>query len=100
MAAMKGTPVLAAAAGIVIESRYASGYGNTVLLSHGNGYKTRYAHLNSICVKTHQYVECGHTVGTVGATGFIRKRGKDGSHLHFEVHHHNRPINPLSVLPR
>lgn len=100
MAAMKNTHVMAAAGGKVVEARYASGYGNTILIAHPNGYKTRYAHLNAIKVKLHAIVAAGDLIGTVGETGFIRKRGKDGSHLHFEVYHGNRAINPLAVLPR
>lgn len=100
MAAMRGTMVKASAGGKITEARYASGYGNTVLICHGNGYKTRYAHLQKIVVKLYDYVNVGQFIGTVGDTGFIRKRGKDGSHLHFEVYHGTHLINPLTVLPR
>lgn len=99
MAAIKGTPVKAVAAGLVGESRYASGYGNTVVLHHNNRYKTRFAHLDKIFVKRGQQINRGQVIGTVGATGFIRKKGKDGSHLHFEVYSYNKHINPLTVLP-
>lgn len=100
MAAPRGTPVKAAAEGMVVESRYVSGYGNTVVLAHQNGYKTRYAHLNKIYVKRFERVAAGHVIGTVGATGHVVKRGGDGSHLHFEVICGARKINPLHVLPR
>lgn len=100
LAAIKGTLVMAAAPGKVVEARYSSGYGNTILICHGNGYKTRYAHLQAIRVKLYTMVSGGEIIGTVGDTGFIRKQGKDGSHLHFEVYCCNRPINPLTVLPR
>ena len=103
MAANKGTAVKAVAAGIVAESRYASGYGNMVLLHHGNvygnTYKTRYAHLDKIFVKRGEHVQKGQVIGAVGETGRIRKRGKDGSHLHFEVYMYNKRINPLAILP-
>lgn len=99
MAAIKGTKVMAVAAGTVLESRYVSGYGNTIVLRHNNRYKTRFAHLNQIFVKPGEEVEARRVIGTVGATGFIRKKGKDGSHLHFEVYSYNKHINPLTVLP-
>jgi len=99
MAANRGTPVKAVADGTVFESRYVSGYGNTVVLFHGNRYKTRFAHLDQIFVKCGEYVTRGAIIGTVGSTGFIRKKGKDGSHLHFEVCCHNNHIDPLTVLP-
>lgn len=99
MAATKGTLVKAAASGKVLDSRYASGYGNMIVLHHSNRYKTRFAHLDKIFVQRGQEVLRGEVIGTVGATGFIRKKGKDGSHLHFEVYSYNKHINPLSVLP-
>ncbi len=103
MAANKGTEVKAVAAGIVIESRYASGYGNMIVLHHGTiygvVYKTRFAHLDKIFVKRGERVEKGQVIGVVGDTGRIRKQGKDGSHLHFEVYNYNTRINPLAILP-
>lgn len=98
MAAVKGTPVHAAAQGVVLEARYASGYGNTVLIAHENSYKTRYAHLHTIAVKSGQRVEKGHKVGTVGATGFTIKSGRDASHLHFEVYERGKHVDPLYLL--
>jgi murein DD-endopeptidase MepM/ murein hydrolase activator NlpD len=90
LASIKGTPVKAAASGTVSESRSAkTGYGNSIVLHHGNRYKTRYAHLDRIFVKQGQSVIRGQVIGTVGATGTIRKKGKDGSHLHFEVYTYN-----------
>ncbi len=100
MAATKGTPVKASAPGRVEIANYVPGYGNMVVISHDyGGYKTRCAHLNSIKVKKRQKISRGSTIGTVGETGFIRKTGKDGSHLHFEVYKYNKRINPLKVLP-
>lgn len=98
LASVKGTPVLAASGGKVIEAGMAGGYGNTVVIVHNEKYKTRYAHLNSICVRCGQEVQAGQKIGTVGDTGHIRRRGKDGSHLHLEVYAYGRQINPLLVL--
>jgi hypothetical protein len=99
MAALKGTPVKAVKDGVVEQAGTISGYGNTVLLNHGNGLKTRYAHLHAIVVRKGQRVKEGTIIGKVGETGFIRKKTKDGSHLHFEVYEHGRHINPLAALP-
>jgi murein DD-endopeptidase MepM/ murein hydrolase activator NlpD len=98
MAALKGTPVKAAAAGIVLESYWNNGYGNCIIIAHNRKYKTRYAHLDKRKVKVGQKVKRGQTIGTVGDTGLVRKSGKDASHLHFEVYAFGRHINPLSVL--
>lgn len=98
MAALKGTRVKAAATGIVLESRRHGGYGNCIIIAHNKKYKTRYAHLNTRKVRVGQKVKKGEVIGTVGDTGLIRKSGKDGSHLHFEVYSYGRRVNPLSVL--
>lgn len=98
MAAMKGTPVKAAAAGKVIFAQPASGYGNCVIIQHNNRYKTRYAHLNRISVCQGQVVMEGDRVGSVGDTGLVRKSGRDASHLHFEIYQDGRRVNPLIFL--
>ena len=100
MAAVKGTVVKAARAGQVIEASFQAGYGNTVVVQHTTHVKTRYAHLHAIRVRTGQVIQSGVIVGTVGETGFIRKKGKDGSHLHFEVYEKGKRVNPLHCLPR
>lgn len=100
MAAVKGTPVKAVAAGAVVEASFQTGYGNTVVIKHGQAITTRYAHLHSIRVYVGQKVKQTSIIGTVGETGFIRKKGKDGSHLHFEVYEGGKRINPLHCLPR
>ncbi len=96
MAAIKGTPVMAAATGIVLESGYNGGYGNCILIAHNKKYKTRYAHLHKRRVKVGEKVKKGDIIGTVGDTGLVA--GRNGSHLHFEVHVFGRPINPILVL--
>jgi len=98
MAALKGTPVKAAATGIVLESYWHNGYGNCIIVAHNRKYKTRYAHLNTRKVRVGQKVKKGEVIGTVGDTGLVRKSGRDASHLHFEVYAFGRHINPLSVL--
>lgn len=96
MASVRGTPVKAPADGVVIEAHYHKGYGNTIVISHGNKYKTRYAHLDKILAHVGQKVEQGQLIGKVGATGAVRKkRGGDGSHLHFEVFVYGKQVNPL-----
>ena len=100
MAAVKGTAVKAVRAGTVVEASFQTGYGNTVVIKHNEIIKTRYAHLHTIRVYVGQKIKQGVIVGTVGETGFIRKKGKDGSHLHFEVYERGKRINPLQCLPR
>ena len=100
MAAVKGTMVKAARAGIITEACFQTGYGNTVVVKHTESLKTRYAHLHAIRVCAGQKIKQGAVVGTVGETGFIRKKGKDGSHLHFEVYEKDKRVNPMHCLPR
>ncbi|MFC1843160.1 M23 family metallopeptidase [Candidatus Dependentiae bacterium] len=99
MAALKGTPVCAAYTGIVLEARYASGYGNTIVVAHSRKYKTRYAHLSKILVKVGQKVRRGKIIGRVGDTGYVRSsKGRDASHLHFELIEFGKKINPLPFI--
>lgn len=98
MAALKRTPVKSVAAGIVVEAGERAGFGNTVLITHTNKYRTRYAHLHTIGVKVGQKVEQGELIGSVGDTGLVRSKGKDASHLHFEVHLFGKRVNPMYYL--
>ena len=99
MVAMRGTPVHAASSGIVTEARYAQGYGNTIVITHNRKYRTRYAHLDKILVKVGQKVKDNQLIGKVGRTGLVWKsRGRDPSHLHFEVHAFGKQINPIKFL--
>lgn len=98
LAAVRGTLVYAAGTGIVIEARYAQGYGNTVLISHNNKFKTRYAHLDKILVNVGQKVGHTNVIGKVGDTGLVRRKGHDASHLHFEVYVFGKRLNPLYFM--
>lgn len=113
-AAVKGTPVFAAADGVVEvaqKSHDKNGYGNMLLINHEGlqfkdefghtmQYKTRYAHLHAVLVAQGDAVVQGQKIGTVGATGHvIAKHAKaDPSHLHFEVYRGAKRINPLLAL--
>lgn len=91
-----GTPVIASKSGTVeVVQRSNSGYGNMVLINHGNGYKTRYAHMisGSITVRVGEYVEAGQTIGKVGSTG-----NSTGPHLHFEVIRNGETYDPKNYI--
>ncbi len=100
LAAPTGTRVSAAASGKVTEARYSPGYGNFIMITHANGYKTRYAHLSRIMVKVGQWVRSGQLIGKVGATGKVTKNrsSKSASHLHFEVYSDGKRVNPFRYL--
>jgi LysM repeat protein len=90
-----GTPILATDAGYVVMSgRDTWGYGNQVLIDHGNGYVSRYAHLNSIGVQAGMSVSKNQQIGTMGNTG-----RSTGPHLHFEIIQGQARRNPLGFLP-
>ncbi len=88
-----GTPVRAAASGRVVFAGYDDGWGLTVVLDHGNGLHTRYAHLSSAAVAVGRLVGVGALVGRVGATGFAT-----GPHLHFEVTVRGANVDPAPAL--
>ena len=89
-----GTPVVAADAGyVVLAGRDTWGYGNQVLIDHGNGYLTRYAHLDTILVKAGDKVSKNQKIGTMGNTG-----RSTGPHLHFEIIQNSVHRNPLGFL--
>jgi murein DD-endopeptidase MepM/ murein hydrolase activator NlpD len=90
-----GVPIVAADSGyIVLAGRDTWGYGNQVLIDHGNGFLTRYAHLHRIQVKAGDSVKKGQQIGTMGSTG-----RSTGPHLHFEVIYQRIRRNPLGFLP-
>lgn len=98
MAALRGTPVKAAAGGKVILAQMISGYGNCIMIEHNSRYKTRYAHLHRIMVRQGQIVQDGDLIGMVGDTGLVRSAGRDASHLHFEIYQDGYRVNPLIFL--
>lgn len=88
-----GTPILAAARGVVSHAGWQAGYGKTVEVTHQNGLMTRYAHLSRIAVRAGESVEQGVIIGGMGSTG-----RSTGTHLHFEVRLNQRAINPRPFL--
>jgi murein DD-endopeptidase MepM/ murein hydrolase activator NlpD len=93
IAAVMGTPIEAADAGVVIFCGRNGGYGNMIALDHGNEISTVYGHCSVILVTNGQTVAKGETIGKVGSTGF-----STGPHLHFEVRKEGVPVDPLSSL--
>jgi len=89
----RGTPIFAAAKGVVSFAGRRQGYGNCIEISHGNGLVTRYAHMSRLGAHFGQKVDAGQAIGAMGSTG-----RSTGPHLHFEVRLHDRPINPLPFL--
>jgi murein DD-endopeptidase MepM/ murein hydrolase activator NlpD len=90
------TPVYASDGGTVIYSGWSAiGYGNLIVLDHGNGFQTYYAHLNSIWVANGQFVPQGTPIAGVGSTG-----NSSGPHLHFEIRYNGVLLNPLDYLWR
>ena len=86
-----GTPIYAAAAGTVATATYNDSYGNYVLINHGGGNATLYAHMSSMAVSSGAYVTQGQVIGYVGSTGW-----STGPHLHYEVRLNGSTFNPLS----
>lgn len=93
LAAPTGTPIGAAAAGTVTFAGVRGGYGNLVIIDHGDGTETRYAHQDTIAVRAGQQVAVGELLGTVGSTGM-----STGPHLHLEVRRDGRPVDPAPLF--
>jgi murein DD-endopeptidase MepM/ murein hydrolase activator NlpD len=89
-----GGPIFASKAGKVIAAEWAGGYGNTVIIDHGGGYSTLYAHQTRYYVHQGQIVSQHERIGACGATG-----NATGSHLHFEVRVNGNHQNPMNYLP-
>lgn len=88
-----GTTVHASRGGKVVSAGWNGSYGYSVLIDHGDGVKTRYAHMSKLSVSAGQYVEQGEAIGKSGNTG-----RSTGPHLHFEIIINGSPVNPLNYL--
>lgn len=91
----RGDPIRAAAAGVVKKAGTGRGYGKMVVVDHGGGLSTLYAHASEILVRTGQRVAAGERIAKVGRSGNAR-----GTHLHFEVRRGKRAVDPLVLLGR
>jgi len=91
--ARAGMPVTSSASGVVVKSGYEALFGNMVVVDHGAGYRSVYAHLNSCSVEEGAFVNRGEEVGKVGSTG-----RSTGPHLHYEVRVNGLPVNPARFL--
>lgn len=89
----KGTPIIATANGTVTFASKKGAYGNTVVIDHGHGMVTRYAHTHKILVKRNDKVKRGDTIALVGSTG-----RSTGPHVHYEVHLNGIPVNPEKYI--
>jgi murein DD-endopeptidase MepM/ murein hydrolase activator NlpD len=87
------SPIVSPADGVVVEAGLDSGYGRILYISHGNGFKTKYAHLDKSLVKVGQRVKRGQEIATVGTSGRTT-----GPHLHYEVHLNGLPVNPTRYI--
>jgi len=88
-----GAPIRAASSGKVVHSGWISGYGNTVILDHGGGVETLYAHADSLNVAVGQSVAAGERIANVGTTGL-----STGPHLHFVVYENGQHVNPADYV--
>lgn len=91
--APRGTPIYASASGKVVFSGYNRGYGHLIVINHGQGIETAYAHNNRNIAKKGQRVKQGQVVATVGKSG-----NATGYHVHFEFRRNGRTVNPIRLL--
>ena len=92
-AAPRGTPIYAVGAGVVTFSARNGAYGNMIEITHGDGYKTRYAHAHSLLVNKGDLVSKGQQIATVGSTG-----RSTGPHLHLEIYRNGMAVNPARYI--
>ncbi|MDE0215121.1 MAG: M23 family metallopeptidase, partial [bacterium] len=92
-AANTGDPIQAAASGTVIQVQSRGGYGNTIVIDHGGGWTTLYAHLSRYDVSVGDQVAIGEVIGGIGSTGW-----STGPHLHFEIRYKGSPRDPAKYL--
>lgn len=95
IAARRGTPIASVADGTVVFAGRQRGYGRTVVIDHGNGLRTRYAHADSLDVHVGARVTKGQTIAAVGSTG-----RSTGPHLHFEVTKNGHPVEPSTFFAK
>lgn len=93
ISARRGSPVVATAAGTVVEAGWENGHGNFVKINHGHGVTSSYSHNSRIVVKRGQRVNRGDTIALVGSTGF-----SVAPHVHYEVHENGKPVDPLKYI--
>ncbi len=88
-----GTPVQAADDGVVTKAEYAGNYGRVVIINHGNGYSTLYAHNSVLKVKVGEKITRGQVIALAGSTG-----RSTGPHVHFEIRYNDKPQNPINFF--
>lgn len=93
LAASYGTTIRAAAAGTIKVSEYYGGYGNLIIIDHGNGVETYYGHCSKLYARVGQWVEAGDSIAAVGSTG-----NSTGNHCHFEVRINGSTVNPQKYM--
>jgi septal ring factor EnvC (AmiA/AmiB activator) len=93
IAAAQGKDIVAVAEGAVIYADWFKGYGRLIIVDHGSGYFTLYAHASDILVKAGEAVRGGHVIGKVGDSGSL-----EGPQLYFELRHKGKPQDPLAWL--
>ncbi len=95
IAAQEGVMIMAASGGTIIKVSFEKGWGNLVVIDHGDGYETWYAHLKDFSVEQGQQVKKGQVIGHVGNTGY-----STGPHLHFEVRLDNKAVDPMDYVEK
>ena len=91
----KGTPVYAPAKGVISYKGYQGGFGNLLVINHGNGLETKYAHLDKFNVSKGQRIKRGDLIAYVGSSG-----RSTAPHLHYEIHEEKKAINPMNYIIR
>jgi murein DD-endopeptidase MepM/ murein hydrolase activator NlpD len=95
LAVTRGTPVHTTADGVVTTASWHTGYGNLVVVDHGNGFQTYYGHLSKVLVIPGEEVRLGQVVALSGSTG-----RSTGPHVHYEIRMHGVPVNPYNYMGR
>jgi murein DD-endopeptidase MepM/ murein hydrolase activator NlpD len=93
LACAYGTPIHAAADGVVVLAQFYGGFGNCIMIDHGGGVETIYGHASSLKAHLGDHVKAGDVVSYVGSTGF-----STGDHLHYEIHINGKPTDPINFM--